>query len=493
MVKCNLLVFFFFFFITSMAQSPSTILNVTIKNEQRKAIDVIKPVVNAVFWAAKKTIPLDKDGRCSIDFDSTETGYVMFFAQGKRINLFIRKGDTIDVVVDTANMSPVFFSGNNALGQALLNDKEIPINYSSVKDIFSKDTSLRIFAEHIEQEKITKINRFGSLYDQRNIDSTFFSFAKLNLDYLYATVILERVSDEFYKVFYPTNHPLHKPNYNKEYENYWQLILQYFPPDNDAAVALPSMEAYIDHYINHYLVDYKRWLAKDTARISHDEYLLKKMNVIRLNFKGKMADITEARRLYLNYIQQKFEKPLIELYENFARRTTLKKYLLYLKPYHEKVVAYQSMVSKDFDSKQVFVTNYIKINHFNELKEQLKGSIYYVDIWATWCGPCKEEFKYKDTLNNFFNEHKIKILYLSMDKDDSEIAWRTMIKYYKLKGVHLRTNDALRADLSNVFWGGGYAIPRYLLIGKDGNILESDAARPSQPEKLKEQIKKHLK
>lgn len=477
-----------------MAQPTVAVLNVKVVNGQHSKIDVIKPVMNAVFWAARKEVELDKDGKCSISLDSTETGYLILFANGKRWNVYMMKGDSIDMIVDTSNINTVSFFGNNAQGQLLLNDKRIPQNYSTVKSRFSGDSSLRWIAENIDKEKIAKINLFGALYDNKQIDSSFFSFAKLNLDYLYANAIAEIISDNFYKLFYPLNDPSYKASFTREYEQYWQLLLQYFPPDHPDAYSLPSMESYIDHYIDHYLVDYKRWVAKDTAKVSRDAYLTKRIEVISQNFKGKMADLTEARRLYLKYIQEKFEKPLIDWYNNFSKRTSVKKYLLYLQPYHNKVIEYQDIANKDFDTKKTFIKNYSKINRFDELKEQLKGNIYYVDIWASWCSPCKYEFKYKDSVESVLKQYKIKTLYLSMDKDEYDADWKAMIKFFQLNGAHLRTNHELRTDLSRLFWEGkGYAIPKYLLIGADGTVIESDAARPSDVTTLRKQIEKHLK
>lgn len=494
MMKWNILVISFLMIISATAQPAVAVLNVKVINGRQTKIDVIKPVMNAVFWAARQQVDLDKDGKCSITLDSTELGYLILFAKGKRWNVYMMKGDSIDMIVDTSHINTVSFFGKNASGQLLLNDKRIPLNYYEVKSRFSGDSSLKSMTERIEKEKIDKINLFGTLYDVRQIDSSFFSFAKLNLDYLYANVIADIISDDFYRMFYPPSHPLYKASFNKEYEQYWQLLLQYFPPDHPNAYSLPSIEAYTDHFIDRYVVDYKRWLTNDTLRLNHDVYLMKKIEAIKLNFKGAMADLTEARRLYLNYIQEKFEKPLIGWYENFQNRSNVKKYLPYLQPYHQKVVAYHNAVNKNFDAKQIFIKNYMNINQFEKVKEQLKGNIYYVDIWATWCGPCKQEFKYKDSLERVLSRYKIKTLYLSMDKDEQDADWKTMIRFFQLNGTHLRTNNALRTDLSRLFWGGdGYAIPRYLLIGTDGTVLESDSARPSDVATLRKQIEKHLK
>ncbi len=87
------------------------------------------------------------------------------------------------------------------------------------------------------------------------------------------------------------------------------------------------------------------------------------------------------------------------------------------------------------------------------------------------------------------------MVYLSMDTDERDIQWKNMIKYYKLSGYNIRTNDALRNDLSKLFWNrnSGYTIPRYVLVDANGNIVEKDALRPSDKEKLYEQIASHIK
>lgn len=480
--------------IITHAQKPAAVLNIAVKNANNKPIDLIKPVNNAVFWAARKPVQLNQQGSAAINFDSTETGFVILFVQGKKIMIFIKNNDTLHVSVDTTLSNPLVFTGSNAPGQALLNLKTIPDNYSKVESLFRKDTTLQDFINHVEKEKNAKINLFGSLYDERKIDGDFFSFVRINLDYLYATVIVQKCSNTFYRTLYPRTDQDYLPVFPKEYADYWELILQYYPPDNTNAISIPSMENYVDNYLDIYLVDYQRYKAGDTAKMKHDDYLMLKLNAIRKNMKGSMSDLTEARRWYLAFIQQKFEKPLIAFYNDYAKRTSTPQYLTFLQPYYKEVVAYHTNADKPFDTQKTFVKNYSTINRFDQLTEQLKGSFYYVDIWATWCGPCKAEFKYKDALQDFFEANKIKTLYISMDLNDRDAEWKTMIKYYKLNGVHVRTNDALRDNLSATFWEGkGYAIPRYLLIGPDGTVLENDAQRPSDPEKLKAQISKYLK
>jgi len=88
-------------------------------------------------------------------------------------------------------------------------------------------------------------------------------------------------------------------------------------------------------------------------------------------------------------------------------------------------------------------------------------------------------------------EYNVKPLYLSIDKDSDDEDWKSMIKYFKLPGIHLRANDNLREDLQKQLEKNHvFSIPHYLIIDKNGAIVNRDAERPSNLDKLRKQIKK---
>lgn len=116
----------------------------------------------------------------------------------------------------------------------------------------------------------------------------------------------------------------------------------------------------------------------------------------------------------------------------------------------------------------------------------LKGKYIYIDLWATWCGPCIAEIPALKKLEKHFEETDIQ--FVSISYKDNKKRWKEMITEKKLGGIQLF------APNENISFFKDYqvtGIPRFILIDKDGRIIESNAKRPSNP-KLKEQLQNLL-
>ncbi|MEO6282354.1 MAG: TlpA disulfide reductase family protein [Dyadobacter sp.] len=120
----------------------------------------------------------------------------------------------------------------------------------------------------------------------------------------------------------------------------------------------------------------------------------------------------------------------------------------------------------------------------------LKGKVVYVDVWATWCVPCREEFPdSKKLVKQFEGNDQVVFLYVSVDRDVD--AWKKLLKDNSIPaGSHINEQTDQPGSLWEKYhlWG----IPRYILINSDGTMLETHAPRPSSG-KAAALIKSHLK
>ncbi len=145
---------------------------------------------------------------------------------------------------------------------------------------------------------------------------------------------------------------------------------------------------------------------------------------------------------------------------------------------------------KDYsqNSPIIITPNYNKIASISKLLEPYTGKPVFIDLWATWCEPCIDEFKYSSKLYDFLKSNGIEMLYVSVDDHDS--IWKAKIEEFNLEGNHVRANKILRDSLSTLLWGapGGYSIPIYILFDRKGKILGKNLFEPSSDNKLCEEI-----
>ena len=147
------------------------------------------------------------------------------------------------------------------------------------------------------------------------------------------------------------------------------------------------------------------------------------------------------------------------------------------------------------DSNQIkIITNYNQINSLPELLGTFKNRPVFIDLWATWCTPCLEEFKYSKLLYEYLTKNNIEIIYVSFDKEKDDLVWRQKIKSNELFGNHIRAGKSLQDSLTTLIWGGidAYSLPNYLLFNKNGRLVNKDNFHPSTGIKLFNQIELDL-
>jgi thiol-disulfide isomerase/thioredoxin len=121
--------------------------------------------------------------------------------------------------------------------------------------------------------------------------------------------------------------------------------------------------------------------------------------------------------------------------------------------------------------------------------KDFKGKVVLIDVWATWCGPCKAQFPFmKEMEHEYANNKDLVFVGISLDKADVKQKWMDMIKKENLVGIQLLD------DFGKTF-GRKYgltAIPRFMLIDRQGRWIEIRCPRPEAKEDLKRYLDKAL-
>ncbi len=109
--------------------------------------------------------------------------------------------------------------------------------------------------------------------------------------------------------------------------------------------------------------------------------------------------------------------------------------------------------------------------------KDLKGKIIYVEVWATWCGPCIKEMPALTQLIKDFKGQDIEFVSISIDSKNDYEKWRKMVPEKNVGGIQLLADKSLKSDFMKAFSVG--LIPRSILLDEDGKIITHKAPRPS--------------
>ncbi|EHQ25231.1 TlpA family protein disulfide reductase [Mucilaginibacter paludis] len=110
-----------------------------------------------------------------------------------------------------------------------------------------------------------------------------------------------------------------------------------------------------------------------------------------------------------------------------------------------------------------------------------KGKYVLIDVWASWCAPCRAQYPHLVTL-----EEKMKnkaITFVSISIDTRIFRWKGPV-LSKMGGIQWMVRDE---TFEKAF--GINMIPRFILLDKKGNVLSLKMPLPSHPE-LEQELNK---
>jgi thiol-disulfide isomerase/thioredoxin len=109
----------------------------------------------------------------------------------------------------------------------------------------------------------------------------------------------------------------------------------------------------------------------------------------------------------------------------------------------------------------------------------LRGHYVYIDVWATWCGPCKAELPFLKEVEKKYEGRNIRFVGLSVDVIKDADKWKKFVTDNGLEGCQVMADHDFTSDFIADF--NITSIPRFILIDPEGKIVSANASRPSNP------------
>ena len=269
--------------------------------------------------------------------------------------------------------------------------------------------------------------------------------------------------------------------YEKELPAHYFNFLKNLNINDQAAAENSDYQSALGRHLDEYATtNYgKDTVKKNQTDAEFQQTLLRNYNFRKNNLKGAVRDYQLSHYLYHNVTNfnsdPNFGASILADYYACCSNSTYKE--LVTKAFERNRALQKGMPAPDFNL-------YAKGGQINSLAT-FKGKKVYIDFWATWCLPCIAAMKNSAPLVEKLNgRNDVIMVYINVDDDKK--AWETYLEKNKPEGIHLYANkeqsEKLHADYN--FRG----IPHYSLIGKDGKIINANAAQASQTDKVLKEL-----
>lgn len=135
---------------------------------------------------------------------------------------------------------------------------------------------------------------------------------------------------------------------------------------------------------------------------------------------------------------------------------------------------------------EIEIIEYASVDLFSLITEKFSGKRLFIDLWATWCGPCIMEFSIvPSNFENQLKKYNIQPVFISIDEPKLEKKWNNTVFKLNLKGKNLIASQSIQESIKEIIYNGqNISIPRYIIVDEKGKIIESNAPRPSDPRLL---------
>ncbi len=468
-------------FLSCSNKNNTITVNGKVNGEAGDKIEYTVPINGAWFFGAKRTVELDSIGNFSFSMKIDSASFVTLYVPRKAVALLlVEPNNTYEVDLDLDSKSKKFkINGEQSDALDLFNSFAHP-DFATLytSNELLKDSTLSSISEKIKARHKNEMSHFKELLDSGQITKDFYDLANRDRKIYYLALKGEIASSNY-------NLPLNKQNpKNAQTMAFWKEVFETNPLTDSFLLSTPWSFPLMKNYIkfNQYNTDsYNPDKEGKFHNINHAKKYLK----------GKPLEYYYADYILSNSFSNKENsKELIDLFENFKKEYPNSLYSKHIESFIKPIVDFhKKLETKKRNEKVQLINDYQNIDSFNELVQKFKGQKLFVDIWGTWCAPCKREFAHKDALNKLLDSKGITSLYICEGTNSKEHVWKEMINFYELEGSHIRTNKKLLKDILDKFGtDGNFAYPRYLLVDENGKVVNDRASYPSKTKQLEKEI-----
>ncbi|HRB70803.1 MAG TPA: TlpA disulfide reductase family protein [Flavobacterium sp.] len=432
--------------LSSFALPPETItISGKISNTEEKKIKIKGESFN-------KEITLKPDGSFSETFPINYSGSYTLSTKNNRAALYLAKGTKLNITADDANFNTsLAFTGNGSIENQYLVKKGQLVNtmLGNPQTFYSQDETT-----YVNKNKELK-NAVLELYNSTKFaDAGFKKNEQKSIDYFEQLLLL--------------NYPAYHAHYAKK-EN--------FKPSE----SFPKFDTTLD-------------MDNDTDFLFSNPY--KQLIAARFNQKvsensanmteKELSDriLTEIKKIKSPNIKNSFLQNLgYQIRAGNTESETLYKEIMALSTdtkFKEDLTAKFNKIKGLIAGKPSPKFNYENYKGGQTSLDNLKGKFVYIDVWATWCGPCRQEIPHLQKVEEQYHGKNIEFVSISIDAKKDYDKWKKLVDEKKLGGIQLFADNDWSSQFIKEY--GIESIPRFILVDPNGNIVTADAPRPSDPQ-----------
>lgn len=407
--------------------------------------DVSNAVLNNVVLVYHQSVnefPL-ADGKATVSLDDMDALYAKVFYGEKNRDIYLQRGDDMTIAFDANDFDNTFtVKGGNekAIGYLgkiqLVNlpDESYALPWAEFKKAIEGKMS--------SMKRLLKVRKFAA-------DDKFQKMEEGRITYFYANAFL----------MYPVSHLyLTQDTTMTLGDDYYATLRQYVKEDADLAD--------VDEYRN-YMIETSHVL--DEAGKDIRQYypkVLAEMNYIGEHFDNEKVRESLIHHLAFTYVEGNGTDNIADL-QNIYYTYVASPYLnaLFKQACAKWDKAAVGKPSPDFKG--------VDVNGKQMSLRDFRGKYVYIDMWATWCGPCQKELPYLKKLEEKFRGRNIAFVGLSIDADKAK--WEARVKSGELCGTQLHIGRGSKFQADYRISG----IPRFILLDPNGRIVNPDMTRPS--------------